>query len=223
MVEMILIPAGKFMMGSPEREDGRNHRERLHEVTLRSFSIGKYAVTNRLWKEIMGTDSIAQEYEAPVTSVSWNDCQDFIERLNKNSWSVSDYRLPTEAEWEYACRAGTTTAYSFGSEITAKDANYRESDMFKPVAVGSYKPNAFGLYDMHGNVWEWCEDWYEEYVPEPAINPRDKNNRKYSHVISRGGCFSTHSSGIRSATRMYTRPEEKYDNIGFRLARNIGV
>ncbi len=130
--------------------------------------MGKYEVTQEQWEAVMGNNpSETKGAKLPVTDVSWEDCQEFIKKLNAKT--NGGYRLPTEAEWEYACRAGTTTAYSFGDKITPKDANYWDSKIGKSVAVGSYKPNAFGLYDMHGNVWEWCEDWYGD-IPSGSGN-----------------------------------------------------
>ena len=153
----------------------------------------------------------------PVTDVSWEDCQEFIKKLNKKT--DGGYRLPTEAEWEYACRAGTTTAYSFGDEITPQDANYRASDIGKPVAVGRYNPNAFGLYDMHGNVWEWCEDWYADYPAGAVTDP--KGPATGEHRVLRGGSFNDKESYARSSNWLNAAPTYRYFNNGFRLARTI--
>ncbi len=168
-LEMVLIPAGKFMMGSKE---DRIESEMQHEVTITCpFYIAKYQVTQELWKSLdMGNRSHEEGARLPATDVSWEDCKEFIKKLNAST--KGGYRLPYEAEWEFACRAGTTTAYSFGAKITPKDANYIGSKIGKPVVVGSYKPNAFGLYDMHGNVWEWCEDWYGYYPALAITDPK---------------------------------------------------
>ena len=163
-LEMVLIPSGKFMMGKPGKD---------HEVTItKPYCMGKYEVTQEQWESVMGNNPSSRNKgpKLPVTDVSWNDCQEFVNKLNAKT--NGGYRLPTEAEWEYACRAGTATAYSFGDEITPKDANYYDSEIGKPVAVGSYKPNAFGLYDMHGNVLEWCEDRYGNYPDEAITDPK---------------------------------------------------
>ena len=201
--EMILIPAGKFMMGSPATEKGRSDNETQHEVTLtKSFYMGKYEVTQEQWEAVMGYNpDDTKGSKLPVTDVSWEGCQEFIKKLNAKS--NGGYRLPTEAEWEYACRAGTTTAYSFGDTITPEDVNndtpkinkHKDEDgkmivvkTHKPNSVGAYKPNAFGLYDMHGNVCEWCEDWYGDYPAGSVMDPKGPLKGE-KHVV-RGGGFS---------------------------------
>jgi formylglycine-generating enzyme required for sulfatase activity len=151
----------------------------------------------------------------PVSHVSWEDCQEFIKKLNAST--KGGYRLPNEGEWEYACRAGTSTAYSFGDNITPKDANYENSKIFKPVAVGSYKPNAFGLYDMHGNVWEWCEDWHGDYPAESVTDP--KGPATGEGRVLRGGAFSYYASTARSSNRLYDSPTVGVYTYGLRLAR----
>ena len=208
-LDLVLIPAGKFKMGDPGAD---------HEVTLtKPFYMGKYEVTQEQWEGAMGNNPSSKTKVAklPVTDVSWNDCQDFIKKLNAKT--NGGYRLPTEAEWEYSCRAGTSTAYSFGNNLTKADANYDDSKIGKPVAVGSYKPNAFGLYDMHGNVWEWCEDWHSEY-PTGAVTdtagPLTGNGR-----VLRGGSFGYLVSWARSSYRAYGTPASRNVYGGFRLAR----
>ena len=217
-LEMVLVPAGKFKMGSPESEKGRIKAETLHEVTLtKPFYMGKYEVTQEQWEAVMGKNaSIRKGAKLPVTNVSWEDCQDFIKKLNAKT--NGGYRLPTEAEWEYACRAGTITAYSFGDKITLKDANYDDSKIGKPIVTGSYKPNAFGLYDMHGNVYEWCEDWYEDYPAGAVIDPKGPGTGE-SRVVLRGGSFFHNVSTARSSNRFFYTPTFRYFNYGFRLAR----
>ena len=163
----------------------------------------------------------------PVTDVSWEDCQEFIKKLNAKT--NGGYRLPTEAEWEYACRAETTTAYSFGEDITPKDANYDESKIDKPVAVGSYKANAFGLYDMHGNVWEWCEDWYAKYPDGAVMDPKGpatgerrvfrRGSLTEESRVLRGGSFLSNDSDARSSYRLNLTPADRIFYNGFRLAR----
>jgi formylglycine-generating enzyme required for sulfatase activity len=217
---MILIPAGKFVMGSPKKEKGRYVDETQHEVTLtKPFYLGKYEVTQEQWEAVMGNNPSSRTKGAklPVTDVSWKDCRKFIKKLNE--LTKRKYRLPTEAEWEYACRAGTSTAYSFGDKITPKDANYYNSGIGKPIEVGSYKPNAFGLYDMHGNVWEWCEDWEADYPKGAVIDP--KGPAKGECRVLRGGSFYGTVLKARSSNRYtYLSPTNRFSfTLGFRLAR----
>ena len=215
-LEMVLIPAGKFMMGSPASEKSRSNDETQHEVTLtKPFYMGKYEVTQEQWEVVMGNNpSVIKELWLPVTNVSWNECKEFIKKLNTKT--DGGYRLPTEAEWEYACRAGTTTAYSFGELITPKDANHKESNIGKPMAVGSYKPNTFGLYDMHGNVMEWCEDWYAAYSREAVTDL--KGAATGDRRVLRGGSFVLYESFARSSDRYYITQSNRNYYCGFRLA-----
>jgi len=216
-LEMVLIPAGKFKMGSHASEEGRDTIETQHVVILtKPFYMGKYEVTQEQWETVMGNNpSYFKGAKLPVTDVSWDDCQKFIKKLN--GVTKGKYRLPTEAEWEYACRAGTTTAYSFGSKITPKDANYGGSKIEKEVEVGSYKPNAFGLYDMHGNVLEWCEDWDAAYPKESVIDPKGPATGDY-RVLRGGSYFPDPDSSLRSAFRLRFA-DGGWCLVGFRLAR----
>ena len=218
-IEMVLISAGKFLMGSPESEKSRFDNETQHEVILsNSFYMGKYPVTQEQWESLgMRNRSEEEGAKLPVTAVSWEDCQEFIKKLNAKT--DGGYRLPTEAEWEYACRAGTTTAYSFGDEVTPQDANYYYygSNIDKPLAVGSYKPNAFGLYDMHGNVWEWCEEWYGNYPTGGVTDPIGPTTGEYR--VLRGGSFRYDESFARSSFRGCDTPTGRGDFGGFRLVK----
>jgi sulfatase modifying factor 1 len=217
-LEMVLIPAGKFMMGSPASEKGHRVNETQHEVTLtKAFYMGKYEVTQEQWESVMGNNPSSRTKGAklPVTDVSWGACQEFIKKLNAKT--NGRYRLPSEAEWEYACRAGTTTKYSFGDEITPQDVNYDDSKLGKPVAVGSYRPNAFGLYDMHGNVWEWCEDWYGDYPVGAVTDPKGPPTGEKR--VLRGGSFDVGVSTARSSYRNFFTPTYRFSFYGFRLAR----
>ena len=219
-LEMVLIPAGKFMMGTkvdPFSNIPNKNEYPQHEVTLtKRFYMGKYEVTQEQWFEIMGENSSEEKgRKLPVTNVSWEDCQEFIKRLNAKT--SGGYRLPTEAEWEYSCRAGTTTWYSFGDKITPKDANYADSKMRQPVAVGSYKPNAFGLYDMHGNVNEWCEDWPGGYPAGADTDP--KGPKTGENRVVRGGSFGGSDTYARSSNREALTPTNGWFGIGFRLVR----
>ena len=220
-LEMVLIPAGKFMMGSPASEIGRDISEKQHEVTLtKPFYMGKYEVTQEQWEKIMGDNpSQVKGEKLPVTVVSWNDCQEFITKLNAKT-NVC-YRLPTEEEWEYACRAGTSTAYSFGDNITPTNGNYKDSNIDKIIAVGSYKPNAFGLYDMHGNVFEWCENWKAEYPEGSATDP--KGPAMGEHRVLRGGAFYSIKSSVCSSFRNSDNPILRFNNVGLRLARTVDI
>ena len=211
-LEMVLIPAGKFEMGSPLEEKGRKENENQHKVIIsKEFYMGKYEVTQEQWQVIMGNNpSETKGARLPVTNVSWNDSQAFIKRLNANG--KGGYRLPTEAEWEYACRAGTTTAYSFGDTITPNDENIKSSGFNKPISVGSCKPNAFGLYDMHGNVCEWCEDWYGDF-PKGLSIPKGSTIKNCCMV--RGGFFDGY--GTRSAFRFIEARHYPNRIFGFRL------
>ena len=207
--EMVLIPAGNFMIRDPGGD---------YEVTLTiPFYMGKYEVTQEHYESVMGNNpSNTKGAKLPVTDVSWNDCQEFIRKLNAKT--NAGYRLPTEAEWEYSCRAGTTTSYSFGDKITPQDSNYVDSKIGKSVAVGSYKPNAFGLYDMHGNVFEWCDDWYGEYPAGAVTDP--KGLAAGERRVLRGGSFAYPDSSARSSSRQhYESPIFRNANLGFRLAR----
>ncbi len=215
--EMVLVPAGKFMMGSPVSETDRGNRETQYEVTLtKPFYMGKYEVTQDQWEGIMGNNPSSRTKGAklPVTDVSWEDCQEFIKKLNAKT--NNGYRLPTEAEWEYACRAGTSTVYSFGDSLTKSDANIGGGII---KAVGSYKPNAFGLFDMHGNVWECCEDWFGDYPAGLVIDPKGPATGTSPRVV-RGGSFDSPVSLARSSMRGVCTPADRVFSQGFRLARS---
>ena len=229
-LEMVLIPAGKFMMGSPSNEEGRNDNETQHQVTLtKPFYMGKYEVTQEQWEAVMGESYHSDDFypigtkgaKLPVEVPTWNDCKEFIKKLN--GITKRKYRLPTEAEWEYACRAGTKTVYSFGNKITLKDANYGSATSIgNPVEVGSYKPNAFGLYDMHGNVWEWCEDRCDwNYPSEPVTDPKGPVTGK--ERVLRGGSYGYKERTARSSNRLSDSPSSPYyqSQVGFRLVRTI--
>lgn len=232
---MVLIPAGTFNMGSTEDEilncmktDERYKgndsivelskeyalKEKKHKVTIsKPFYMSKFEVTQEEWVTIMGYNPSRYKGEKmPVDNINWYEAKIYIDKINEST--NGSYRLPTEAEWEYACRAGTTTAYSFGNSISPKDANHGDSNLNKPVAVGSYKPNAFGLYDMHGNVWEWCEDyWTEDYTPEEVTDPTTRTNR-----VLKGGAFGV-VGWARSSARFPGTPTYQNNSYGFRLAK----
>jgi len=217
-LEMVLIPAGKFMMGSPESEVGRKENETQHEVTLtKPFYMGKYEVTQEQWQAVMGNNpSRTKGAKLPVTNVSWNDCQDYIKKLNGKT--NGGYRLPSEAEWEYACRAGTKTAYAFGNSITKSDVSFGKDST---MVVGSYKTNFFGLYDMHGNVLEFCQDWFESYPVGSETDPQGPPMGQAKVV--RGGSYHKNTNPLftRSAMRFGAgrSPSNSDIDLGFRLAK----
>ena len=217
-LEMVLIPAGKFKMGSPASEKDRDDDETQHEVTLtKPFYMGKYEVTQEQWESVMGNNPSSRTKGAklPVTDVSWEECQEFIKKLNAKT--KGGYRLPTEAEFEYSCRAGTSTAYSVGDSLTKSDANNGEGSAGSIKEVGSYKPNAFGLYDLHGNVVEWCEDWYGDYPVGAVTDP--KGPATGEKRVLRGGSFYNYASRARSSIRGDFSPSNRLNFLGFRLAR----
>ena len=219
-LEMVLIPAGKFMMGSPASEKDRNENETQHEVIItKPFYMGKYEVTQEQYEAVVGNNpSIrTKETKLPVTKVSWEDCQEFIKKLNAKT--SGGYRLPTEAEWEYACRAGTATAYSYGASLTESDANIGGNIM----EVGSYKPTAFGLYDMHGNVWEWCNDWDSTLQDGKVTDPKGPSTGNF-RVLRGGSFYGRGGSKARSSARgSNTQTYRVSDGGGFRLARTMNI
>ena len=218
-MELVLMPAGEFMMGSDYAEPDERP---IHRVVIsKPFYLGKYEVTQAQWLEVMGTNPshFKGDLNRPVERVSWYMVQDFIRRLNGRE-GHSKYRLPTEAEWEYAMRAGSTTRYSFGDNESFLEqfAWYNKNDGGKTHPVGQLKPNAWGLYDMHGNVWEWVHDWRGPYLLGTVIDPQGPatgNAKGY-----RGGGWGYGAGRCRSADRSYDAPHYVYGTHGFRLARN---
>jgi formylglycine-generating enzyme required for sulfatase activity len=218
------IPAGTFRMGSPEREPGRDKDESpQHEVLISgSFFLGSFEVTQREWMAVMDSNLATFQLlpDAPsraMESISWNDCQAFISRLNKLGKGY--FRLPTEAEWEYACRAGSSTAYHWGDTMMANgtsDYTWANSKSgTAPQPVGLKLPNAWGLYDMSGNVWEWCSDWYGPYSANIQRDPKgpETGNAK----VFRGGSWYDFYQTHRSGNRHRHEPQGRYPAIGFRL------
>ncbi|GHU22908.1 hypothetical protein FACS1894172_07690 [Spirochaetia bacterium] len=226
------IPAGTFMMGSPASEVDRAGNEVQHKVTIsRDFYMGKYEVTQKEYQEVMGTNSsYFRGDNLPVENVSWYDVIEYCNARSRKegltpaysgsgasiSWNrnANGYRLPTEAEWEYACRAGTSTPYSSGSSVDSAGWHWGNSGE-KTHPVGTKQANAWGLHDMHGNVWEWCWDWYGDYSTSSQTDPTGAavgSNRDL-----RGGSWDCYARYLRSAYRDRSAPTYCYDNLGFRV------
>jgi formylglycine-generating enzyme required for sulfatase activity len=218
-LEMAAIPGGTFMMGSPENEIGRHDKESpQHQVSVPSFFIGKYPVTQAQYQAITGTNpSYFKGSNRPVEKVSWKNAVTFCEKLSQKIGK--SYRLPSEAEWEYACRARTTTPFHFGDTITTDLANYN-GNYKETTEVGSFGvANNFGLYDMHGNVWEWCQDsWHSSYKGAPTdgsawLDTEENTNLK----LLRGGSWCYNPDYCRSAYRDYYNLDNNDYYIGFRV------
>jgi len=222
------IPPGRFLMGSPEDEAERGSDERQHEVILtRGFWLGETPVTQALWQAVMGDNpSRFKGSDRPVEGVSWDDAQRFIARLNGERDDLL-LRLPSEAEWEYACRAGSTSPFWFGDTIGTAQANYdgnypyaggaKGENRGQTVEVTALPANDWGLYQMHGNVWEWCQDWYEDYPKGPVRDPRGPDTG--ASRVQRGGSWFSSARRPRSAYRVHGHPGIRFDGTGFRLAR----
>ncbi len=256
-IQTVLIPAGTFLMGSPESEVSRDANETQHPVTLTAFRMSKYEITNTQYAAFLNAKSIGSNgiyatagygtqtlisassgsydlglhysgtqwvpvtgYEnAPVIYVTWYGATEYATYIGGT--------LPTEAQWEYACRAGTTTPFNTGTCLTNTDANYYWGDPYmtctntvttspgKTQTVGTYAPNAYGLYDMHGNVWEWCADWYGTYPTTAQTNPTGTTTG--SNRVVRGGSWGGSAQYCRSAYRGYSLPDGNYYFIGFRV------
>jgi formylglycine-generating enzyme required for sulfatase activity len=222
------LEPGTFMMGAPLNEPERWENEAQHSVTLsQGFWLADCCVTQALWQAAMGNNpSYFKGDDCPVERVSWNAAQAFISKLNELKPELQ-LCLPTEAQWEYACRAGTKTPFSFGEQIDAsqvnfdgnypynngKNSEYRE----QTVAVKGLPPNAWGLYALHGNVWEWCQDWYGEYPSQVVTDPSGPESGGLR--VLRGGSWYYNGRGCRSAYRYSSGPDDANNGIGFRLAR----
>jgi formylglycine-generating enzyme required for sulfatase activity len=232
-LEMIWVEPGSFMMGSPENEIGHTPRETQHLVTIdQGFYLGKYEFTEGQWDAVSTPPPYpgSENPNLPV-STNWDKANRVISNLNSqkvgqlNSGWAFDF--PTEEQWEYACRAGTTTPFSFGNTLTQTQANFaydgHGSGFQQKIEVGQYSPNQWGFYDMHGNVWEFCKDWAIEYPSVPANWSHRFDNPDYftTYKILRGGCFETDLESTRSALRNWTVPEAGGGAIpqnGFRIA-----
>lgn len=252
-MKLARIPAGKFVMGSPKTEVERDREEMQHEVIITSsFHMGVYEVSQREYEKVMGKPRKGAVFNSnrgggpdhPMENVTWKGAADFCKTLSSQPGERQagrKYRLPTEAEWEYACRAGTKTAFHFGNALSAKQANFNGKYPYgnaspgpylrKTAKVGSYKPNAFGLYDMHGNVSEWCADWYDRdyYRDSPVEDPlgppvgvlptgfNTKSGLEKFYLVVRGGCWLDDARACRSGYRFRAMPEINYRLTGFRV------
>lgn len=230
--EMVVIPAGSFLMGSkPVPVDPFSNEQVLqppedeqpqHNVTLQSFALGKYDVTQEQWYALMGVNPSSNKGRPlPVENVSWDDVQVFIQKLNAQTGKR--YRLPTEAEWEYAARAGSTTAYAFGDDASQLGlyAWFAANSDGKTHPVGEKQANGFGLYDMHGDVWQWVQDCYvANYVGAPADGSAVEQPAPCLHVL-RGGSWNDDPVNLRSAARSWYNPGRRSFDLGFRLARTL--
>ena len=250
-LEMIAIPGGTFTMGTEDEEierlvkkfnwDGFRSERPQHQVTVPPFFMGKYPITQAQWKAIAATAKIDIDLETnpsrfkgdelPVESVKWYQATEFCKRLSRET--KQEYRLPSEAEWEYACRAGTTTPFYFGETITGKLANYNASYTYsgepngeyrqQTTPVGQFPPNAFGLYDMHGNVWEWCEDnWHDNYDGAPTDGSVWIENGDDNRSPLRGGSWYDFPDYCRSAYRNNDNRRDGNDDLGFRVVCGAG-
>jgi formylglycine-generating enzyme required for sulfatase activity len=214
-MEFALVPAGHFVAGSPTSESGHQDDEVLYPVSMaRPFYVATHEVTAREWAVVMRAGAVIDERAGmlPVVNITWHDARQFLDRLNAGRpWRV---RLPSEVEWEYACRAGTTTPYSTGAFLSTNDANYNGDfplpgqpngeNRQRVTPVGSFAPNAWGLFDMHGNVWEWTNDAYDE-----------------THKVIRGGSWRFNADSARCALRYMHRPQDRGDSLGLRLVRDL--
>ncbi|MEM1293368.1 MAG: SUMF1/EgtB/PvdO family nonheme iron enzyme [Cyanobacteria bacterium P01_H01_bin.162] len=237
-LEMMAIPGGRFVMGSPADEEGRNDNEGpQHEVTVSPFFMGRYPVTQAQWRQVAIMPRINRRLNAnpskfkgndqsPVEQVSWEEAVEFCQRLSV--YTNRTYRLPTEAEWEYACRAGTTTPFHIGETLTAELANFYAADTYRDVPKGEYRrkttpmgifpANRFGLCDMHGNVWEWCQDvWHKNYKGAPMDGTAWMEGGNQDRRVIRGGAWFNFPRDCRSADRFYSYPGARDFGIGFRV------
>jgi len=245
-VRLCWCPPGKFVMGSPRTESERRPGEDQVQVTLtRGFWMSKFEATQGDWKRVMGklpgplTAELPEGDRFPVGNVNFAEAEAFCQKLTALARQIGElpmdweFRLPTEAQWEYACRAGTTTATSFGATLSSKQANFKGKpyngaepgpSLNGAAKVGSYPANAWGLHDMHGNIYEWCRDWYHAkfpggidpdlYAAKATATPSQNGDISRSR---RGGCWADEGWPLRSAFRLRFEPQRRYDHIGFRV------
>jgi formylglycine-generating enzyme required for sulfatase activity len=231
--EMVLVPAGRFLMGSPKGQGEANEYPQHEVVIPQAFAVGKYPVTFDDWEIAFSDGGVSYRPESdfgggrrPITRVSWNDAQAYVRWLGRKTGKL--YRLLSESEWEYSCRASTVTAYSFGDTISRDQARFSQSQSGRaggPTEVGTFPPNAFGLFDMHGNVLEWCEDaWHDDYRGKPdslKITAAAWTTGDASRRVLRGGSWYGRAKYLRSASRSRDTANSRGDYLGFRLARDL--
>ena len=234
-IKFVMIPAGSFMMGSAItalevaiKYGGKSNWYRdeypRHKVTITiPFYLGTTEITQSQWKRVMGSSpSYFQDcgMDCPVEQVSWDDVQEFVKKLNELEGSTK-YRLPTEAEWEYACRAGSTTRFFYGNDKDklGEYAWNKQNSENQTHPAGQKKSNAWGLYDMYGNVWEWCQDWYDKgyYSRSPERDPKGSSSKER---VIRGGSWNNGANVLRSAERHNSEPDLRYYSIGLRIAKD---
>ena len=232
-MDLVGIPGGKYLMGSPDNEAERSSEESpQHPVAIRPFLMGKYPVTQKQWERIMKSNPsrFTDDPDNPVEKVSWFDCWKFCEKLSEKIGR--EFRLPTEAEWEYACRGKTKTPFYFGETITTELANYNGEYTYssgkegeyrgKTTKVGIFCPNSFGLYDLHGNVAEWCADsWHDSYQNAPNNGSAWLSDNEKDPRVLRGGSWLHLPGSCRSSHRLSSSPESKSDAFGFRIASSV--
>ena len=222
-IEMLWVKPGSFSMGSPVSEAKRNDDEAQYQVTLtKGFYLGKHEVTQAQWEQVMGSNpSEFKGADRPVEKVSWGDAVAFCKKLTETERRAGrlqdgmDYQLPTEAQWEYACRAGTTWAFSWGNTVIASNANYDATAINQTRDVGQYAPNPWGFFDMHGNVGEWCADWYGNYPSGAVRDPVGPETG--SARVARGGSWRNDGMELPSARRGTNSPSGRHNNLGFRV------
>jgi len=236
-IDMVKIPEGRFWMGSPESELERSDAEGpQHRVSISTFWMSRFPITQAQWRAVTLLDDVERALtpdpshfkgdNRPVEQVSWDDAMEFCSRVAKHTGK--DYRLPSEAEWEYACRAGTTTPFHFGPTITPELANYDGNSIYasgtkgkyqeQTTDVGSFPANGFGLTDMHGNVWEWCQDhWHDNYDGAPTDGSAWLANDGTAARVRRGGSWTFYPRHCRSASRYDFNPDVRHYNYGFRV------
>ena len=225
-LKMQHIPSGRYAMGSPdEREEFESTEKPQHFVSVNPFHISSSPISQLQYKTLMGMNpSVSQSYTHPVESVSYFDAIEFCRILSGQV--EKNYRLPSEAEWEYACRANTTSLFYFGKTIDSKEFCHRsleEKDLVTmPSAIESYPPNQFGLFDMHGGVWEWCEDrWHSNYIQAPLDGSAWMSDVNLNSRVIRGGSWADYSNFCRSASRTFLSQSKKLNNVGFRVVCEI--